>query len=78
MSQRFSNWKEAHTAAVNLARELKHDVGIWLQEEFGKDGYNIRSLPRPENRYGHELRCEVVVTIRPTVRSKRRPGAVRG
>ena len=60
MSERFSTWKEAHSAAVRLARSLGHDVGIWRQEEFGRDGYNIRSLPKPENRYGHELRCEVV------------------
>ena len=60
MSNRFTEWKEAHTAAVLLARQLKRDVGIWRQTEFGKDGYNIRSLPKPENRYGHELRCEVV------------------
>jgi hypothetical protein len=25
----FKTWKEAHTAAVLLARELKRDVGIW-------------------------------------------------
>lgn len=60
MSRRFTSWKEAHTAACLLARQIGHDVGIWHQEEYGKDGYNIRSLPRPENRYGHELRCEVV------------------
>jgi len=60
MSQRFKEWKEAHTAAVVLARQIGHDVGIWRQAEYGKDGYNIRSLPKPENRYGHELRCEVV------------------
>lgn len=57
---RFKTWKEAHAQAVLLARQLGHDVGIWRQNEFGKDGYNIRSLPRPENRFGHELRCEVV------------------
>ena len=60
MQTRFSDWKEAHTAAVLYARLVKRDVGIWRQFEFGKDGYNIRSLPNPENRYGHELRCEVV------------------
>lgn len=58
--RRFDTWKEAHTAAVVLSRELGRDVGIWRQAEFGMDGYNIRSLPRPENRYGHELKCEVV------------------
>jgi hypothetical protein len=56
----FKTWKEAHTAAVLLARELKHDVGLWKADEFGKTVFNIRSLPRPENRYGHELQCEVV------------------
>jgi hypothetical protein len=60
VSERFSTWKEAHTAAVKLARFLNHDVGIWRAVEFGRDGFNIRSLPRPKNRYGHELRCEVV------------------
>lgn len=65
MSQRFKDWKDAHTAAVLLARELKHDVGIWRQTEFGKDGYNVRSLPRSENRCGHELRCEVVTPLDP-------------
>lgn len=60
MSTRFTTWKEAHTAAVHLARLLKHDVGIWRAKEIGRDGFNIRSLPRPENRYGHELQCEVV------------------
>lgn len=57
---RFDTWKEAHTAAVKLARFLNRDVGIWRANEFGKDGYNIRSLPHAKNRYGHELRCEVV------------------
>ncbi len=56
----FKTWKEAHTAAVLLARELKHDVGLWRANEFGREVFNIRSLPRIENRYGHELRCEVV------------------
>ena len=60
MSSRFVDWKEAHTEAVKLARLCKRDVGIWRQAEFGQDGYNIRLLPNPENRYGHELRCEVV------------------
>lgn len=60
MSRRFAKWNDAHLEAVMLARWLDHDVGIWREKEFGKDGYNVRSLPRPENRYGYELRCEVV------------------
>lgn len=57
---RFKNWKDAYLAALALANQLGHDVGIWKQIEYGQEGYNIRSLPKPENRYGHELRCEVV------------------
>jgi hypothetical protein len=60
MSRRFDTWKEAHTAAVMLARQLGREIGLWRAVEFGREGYNIRSLPRPENRYGHELQCEVV------------------
>lgn len=57
---RYATWKAAHTAAVLLARQLKREVGILRQEEFGFDGYNLYSLPQPKNRYGFELRCEVV------------------
>jgi hypothetical protein len=60
MSQRFNTWKEAHTAAVMLAREIGRETGIERQTQFGKDGYNVHMLPRPENRCGFELRCEVV------------------
>lgn len=56
----FETWKEAHTAAVTLARKLGRDVGLWRVREFSREGYVIQSLPKPENRYGHELRCEVV------------------
>jgi hypothetical protein len=55
----FSTWKEAHTAAVLLARKLGHDVGLWGNNEFGRQVFNISSLPRPENR-SVEARCEVV------------------
>ncbi len=65
MSRRFETWKEAHTAACLLARSIGHDVGIWRAVEFGREGFNIRSLPRPENRYGHELQCEVVTARDP-------------
>jgi hypothetical protein len=40
------------------------DMGIeWLGE--GNMGHwHVFMLPRPENRFGHELRCEVVVSCR--------------
>jgi len=55
-----SDWKAAHTAAVELARLLKRETGIEKAVEFGRTVYRVHSLPKPENRYGFELRCEVV------------------
>lgn len=57
---RFETYREAHRAAVLLARQLKREVGILRQLEFGKVGFNVYHLPKPQNRQGFELRCEVV------------------
>jgi hypothetical protein len=57
---RYDTWKEAHIEAIMRARLCQCDVGIWRKKEFGRDGFNIRLLPRVENRYGDDLRCEVV------------------
>ena len=57
---RHTNWKAAHTAAVELARLLKREVGIEKANEYGKQVFRVHTLPRPENRYGFELRCEIV------------------
>lgn len=60
----FFSYKSAHEAAVLLARRLGREVGLWNANKSGyygkREAYTIRSLPRPENRYGHELTCEVV------------------
>ena len=56
----FKNWKDAHTEAVGLADLCKRDVGIEKGKEFGKIVYGVYLLPNKENRYGHELTCEVV------------------
>lgn len=61
MSTFFREWKDAHTAAVKLARQIGHDVGLEKADNpIDGKGYRIFSLPKPENRYGFELRCEVV------------------
>ena len=60
MSQSFSNWRDAHIAAVELARLLKRETGIEKAKEFGKEVYRVHTLPNPENRSGFELRCEIV------------------
>ena len=57
---RFATWKEARDAAQAMSDFSNLDVGIWHAVEFGQAGFNVRYLPRPENRYGHELACEVV------------------
>lgn len=42
--------------AQRKADESGHDYGV----ERHAFGYHCFMLPRRENRYGHELRCEVV------------------
>jgi hypothetical protein len=56
----FKDWKEAHTAAVLLARQLGKEVGILKAKEYSSTVYQVMSLPKRENRYGFELRCELV------------------
>ena len=46
--------------AQSIANELGMDVGV-ERDEFG---FRHFLLPRRENRYGHETRCEVVVSER--------------
>lgn len=58
-------WKEAHTAAVAAAREWGRDMGIEKVERYAQklSGGAFRvfgPLPKPEHRFGHEARCEVV------------------
>ena len=55
-----TTWKAAHTAAVELARLLQRETGIEKAKEFGKEVFRVHSLPKPENRCGFELRCEIV------------------
>ena len=66
----FRDWKSAHTAAVHLARQVNRDVGIWGGPDSLGLGpqhtvFVIATLPKPEHRCGHELRCEVVTPIDP-------------
>ncbi len=58
--RRYQEWKAAHTAAIELARQCNCDAGIWATKEFGKLGYNVGLLPKPENRYGRDAQAEVV------------------
>lgn len=56
----FTDYKEAHAAAVLEARRSGKEVGLERFREYTTSGFRVFSLPKPENRYGFELRCEVV------------------
>lgn len=60
MSQNFYTYEEAKTYAVKQVREIRVAYGI--EKALGplQKGYNVIMLPRPENRCGHELRCEAL------------------
>lgn len=60
-----NEWKDAHASAVQLARLLGRETGIEKGRQFGKDIYLVHSLPKPHNRCGFELRCEVVAPSDP-------------
>ncbi len=50
------DYQTVRNSAQALANELGFDYGI----ELDAFGYRHFMLPRRENRYGHETRCEVV------------------
>lgn len=50
-------YEDAYEQARQRADRTGRDVGI-MKNAFG--GYSVFVLPNPENRRGHELRCEVV------------------
>lgn len=52
----FKDYDEAYDSAQERASQGQRDIGI---ERIG-GGFNVFYLPNPENRFGHELRCEVV------------------
>jgi len=61
------NYATVFNHAAKRATELQMDVGIEKIREFGKTVFSAKLLPRPENRTGWELRCEVVRPGTPTL-----------
>ena len=55
----FKDYDEAFSAAEEYGKLVRHDIGLEKASDYDP-GYVIFILPWPENRYGHELRCEVV------------------
>lgn len=56
----FKDYSTAHNEAIKYARWLGKEVGLEKGEEYGKTVYKVKHLPKAENRYGHELRMQVV------------------
>lgn len=54
------DYKTVFNHACERATTLQMEVGIEKQREFGRIVYSAKLLPKPENRYGWELQCEVV------------------
>jgi hypothetical protein len=52
------NYSETRAAAQAYANKYGRDVGLERNDLFKT--YALFLLPSPQNRYGHELRCEVV------------------
>lgn len=61
----FRDWKQAHAAAVKLARELGKEVALEKFKEYNTPGFRVFSLPAAKFRQGFELRCEVVAPTDP-------------
>jgi hypothetical protein len=54
----FRTWHEARAYAEEKASEYGVAYGIEKPTQFA--GWTVKMLPRKENRYGWELRCEAV------------------
>jgi hypothetical protein len=56
----YADYKIAFNAAVDLANTQGKEVGLEKFKEYNKPGFRVFNLPKPQNRYGFELRCQVV------------------
>lgn len=65
----FTLYRDARAHALAQANATGFSHGIEKVTMFGK-GWRVFPLPRPENRFGFELRCEVVdPTVQRAVRT---------
>ena len=54
-------YEDAFNAAVRMARLLRREVGLEKGDNpLDGKGFRVFSLPKPANRCGHELRCQIV------------------
>ena len=65
----FQDIAAARAYASQQARVLTHAMGVERASEYGRTVYRVAMIPnRPEQRYGWELRCEVVLPTDPVWR----------
>ena len=60
-----ADYAGAFNHAAMAARRFGHDHGIEAATEYGRKVLRVKMLPTPQNRYGWELRCEVVTPDAP-------------
>lgn len=59
-------YRDAFNTAIDLSRQLQREVGIErVDNPLDGKGYRVIHLPKPENRCGFELRCQVVSPSEP-------------
>jgi hypothetical protein len=63
MSAFFESYEDARRFAQDRANVSRLSYGIERVSNALEKGYVVRGLPKPENRSGWELRCEVVDPI---------------
>lgn len=56
----FESYEDAFREAQKLADQCGREMGLEKANEYGRTVFSIKHLPNPGNRYGWELRCEVV------------------
>lgn len=62
----YREYRDAFNAACEQARLRQRDMGLEVADNpLDGKGYRVISLPKLENRYGHELRCQVVTPTEP-------------
>ena len=58
--KQWSDYRDARADAQRQANVYQRDVGIEAATEYGRRVYRLVLLPKPAQRQGFELRCEVV------------------
>lgn len=58
-------YKDVLNHAVDMAKSTGLDVGIEKMREFNRVVFSCFFLPKPENRTGRELSCEVITAQTP-------------